>query len=149
MTHNIHYCDAGNTGQIAQRYQKMGGTVTHFGKPDPRHFISCLNNLGVSADDINQLSGVAHVGDSLEHDVAGANAAEIDSIFIIGGIHAKDLGLAPTGSDAFGFDIVEKNDGESILESNCIVRTDLIQRLNDLFDERGILPTHVVPSLSL
>jgi ribonucleotide monophosphatase NagD (HAD superfamily) len=46
---------------------------------------------------------VAHVGDSLEHDIVGANAAGIDSIFVIGGIHAKDLGLKPTASDGPGF----------------------------------------------
>jgi len=36
---------------------------------------------------------VVHVGDSLEHDIAGANNADIESVFIGAGIHAEDLGL--------------------------------------------------------
>ena len=62
-------------GKIAERYVKLGGTLECFGKPHPRHFHSCLDNLGVTFDANNakQSSSVAHVGDSLEHDVAGAN----------------------------------------------------------------------------
>ena len=127
----------------------MGGSVKQFGKPNPRHFISCLHNLGISIDDEEQVSGVAHIGDSLEHDVAGANAAGIDSIFVIGGIHAKDLGLSPTGSDGSGFVVLEKDDDQNISSSNCITRNDLIPKLRRLFAEKGIHPTHVVPSLSL
>lgn len=33
------------------------------------------------------------VGDSLHHDIKGANAAGMQSIFITGGIHATELGL--------------------------------------------------------
>ena len=40
------------------------------------------------------------IGDSLYHDIAGANGAGIDSIFITSGIHVLDLetkpGKAPT-----------------------------------------------------
>ena len=39
------------------------------------------------------LSRVLHVGDSLLHDIAGANAAGVDSRFVAGGIHAEELGL--------------------------------------------------------
>ena len=37
---------------------------------------------------------VAAVGDSMAHDVAGATAAGVDSIFVAGGVHAADLGVA-------------------------------------------------------
>ena len=37
------------------------------------------------------------IGDSLHHDIKGANAAGISSAFITGGIHATELGL-----DTFG-----------------------------------------------
>jgi len=40
-------------------------------------------------------------GDSLEHDVAGANKAGISSVFIAGGIHAGDLGLEVSGDGVF------------------------------------------------
>ena len=39
-------------------------------------------------------SPAGQVGDSLEHDVAGANAAGIASLFVGGGIHADELGLS-------------------------------------------------------
>lgn len=40
-------------------------------------------------------SDVLAIGDSLEHDIAGAAAAGIDSLFIGGGIHAAELGIDP------------------------------------------------------
>jgi ribonucleotide monophosphatase NagD (HAD superfamily) len=39
------------------------------------------------------LMQVLAIGDSLEHDIAGAAAFGIDSIFIAGGIHAAELGV--------------------------------------------------------
>ena len=45
----------------------------HFGKPNPRHLHACVNNLGISFDtNAKSIPGVAHVGDSLEHDIVGA-----------------------------------------------------------------------------
>ena len=38
---------------------------------------------------------VAHVGDSLHHDIVGANTAEMPSIFTTGGIDCKELGAPP------------------------------------------------------
>lgn len=40
------------------------------------------------------------VGDSLHHDIKGANAAGIESILITGGIHATELGLHGFGEFA-------------------------------------------------
>ncbi|KAK8961019.1 hypothetical protein KSP40_PGU013749 [Platanthera guangdongensis] len=40
------------------------------------------------------------VGDSLHHDIKGANIAGIDSVLITGGIHAAELGLAELGESA-------------------------------------------------
>jgi putative hydrolase of the HAD superfamily len=45
-------------------------------KPDPAIFRVALERLGASAD------GALHVGDSLEHDVAGARAAGIDAVLV-------------------------------------------------------------------
>ena len=137
-------------GQIAQRYESMGGTVTQFGKPNPRHFIACLENLGVSTENTKHVSGVAHVGDSLEHDIAGANSAGIDSVFVLGGIHARDLGLMPTSSGEIGINVLE--DGDERIDastSNSITKTELMEKLNRLFAAKHVVPTHVVPSLSL
>lgn len=43
--------------------------------------------VGVDASD------TIAVGDSLHHDIKGANAVGIQSVFITGGIHAAELGL--------------------------------------------------------
>lgn len=40
------------------------------------------------------------VGDSLHHDIKGANVAGIQSAFITGGIHATELGLDKFGEVA-------------------------------------------------
>lgn len=72
-------------GKIAQKYEAMGGDCTYFGKPHAEHFEACLRDLGLDP------SKVAHVGDSLHHDIAGANDAGISSIFITGGIHCDDF----------------------------------------------------------
>lgn len=105
-------------GKIVQRYQDFGATNVHsFGKPNVLHFEACLRDLGLTPN------RVAHVGDSLHHDVAGANACGIDSIFVAGGVHNTELG--PVGSLPSEF------------------------ALQQLFDKEGHVPTHVVPLFRL
>ncbi|KAL9180585.1 hypothetical protein ACHAXT_011038 [Thalassiosira profunda] len=129
-------------GKIASRYEEKGGAVRQFGKPHPQHFLACLESMkhSVDRDDGESIPGVAHVGDSLEHDVTGANAAGVDSVFVLGGIHARELGLVPT---------VAERDGGDLGEGSSLSEADLRARLDSLFAERGIWPTHVVPRLSL
>ena len=45
-------------------------------KPDPAIFRAALDRLGVAPD------GAVHVGDSLEHDVAGARAAGLEAVLV-------------------------------------------------------------------
>jgi putative hydrolase of the HAD superfamily len=45
-------------------------------KPDPAIFRAALDRLGAPAD------GAVHVGDSLEHDVAGARAAGLEAVLV-------------------------------------------------------------------
>ncbi|MEN3279195.1 MAG: hypothetical protein V7607_335 [Solirubrobacteraceae bacterium] len=45
-------------------------------KPDPAIFRAALERLGATAD------GAVHVGDSLEHDVAGARAAGLEAVLV-------------------------------------------------------------------
>ena len=40
------------------------------------------------------------VGDSLHHDIKGANAAGIQSVFLTGGVHATELELGSFGEIA-------------------------------------------------
>mmetsp|Transcript_3307 Transcript_3307/g.5016 ORF Transcript_3307/g.5016 Transcript_3307/m.5016 type:complete len:274 (-) Transcript_3307:143-964(-) len=73
-------------GKLSQRYEKeFGGKVVPFGKPYKEHFQACVDRLGLPKEK------VIHVGDSLHHDVAGANAAGIDSLFVTSGIHAEEM----------------------------------------------------------
>jgi HAD superfamily hydrolase (TIGR01459 family) len=110
-------------GLIAQRFIDMGGNCRSFGKPDVQHFEACLETLGLSSGSARQK--VAHVGDSLHHDVAGASAAGIPSIFVSSGIHANQLQVA------FG-------------------EMPMTYQLDQLFlDEGSIYPTHIVPTFQL
>jgi ribonucleotide monophosphatase NagD (HAD superfamily) len=110
-------------GRIASRYIELGGNCRIFGKPDVEHFDACIRKLNIPKH------RVAHVGDSLHHDIAGANAANIPSIFVTSGIHASQL--FDTTSPSFG----EMPDHQSLYK---------------LFNDEGsIYPTHVVPAFRL
>ncbi len=76
-------------GAVAQRYEALGGRVRWHGKPYPSVYATCLAALAIA-----DRRRVLAVGDSLRTDIAGANAAGIDSILVTGGIHADELGLA-------------------------------------------------------
>ena len=105
-------------GKIARRYEEMGGSCKSFGKPHVPHFQACLRDLGLPKD------RVAHVGDSLHHDIAGANGCGIDSVLVAGGVHREELGI----------EVGKVPDKKS---------------LEKLFEAHSQIPTHVVPMLRL
>ncbi|CAJ1936437.1 unnamed protein product [Cylindrotheca closterium] len=109
-------------GNIAKRYADIGGQCQSFGKPHPEHFLACLDQLNAASNNSEMSKSMmrtVHVGDSLHHDIAGANAANVDSILITSGIHCNELktefGVLP---------------GEKILE--------------DLIQTEQHVPTHVL-----
>lgn len=71
-------------GAIASAYEKMGGKVHWHGKPQKKIYEMCKELVG-------GWDNAVAVGDSLEHDIAGANVANISSLFITSGIHANDI----------------------------------------------------------
>lgn len=73
-------------GRVAQCYESLGGQVTWIGKPHADIYHYALGQFGVSAD------RVLCIGDSLEHDIAGARAAGCASVLTASGILA-DLGM--------------------------------------------------------
>jgi len=73
-------------GAIAARYADIGGEVIQFGKPFSPAYEACLAGRSVPR------SRVVAIGDSPRTDIAGANAFGIDSIFVTGGLHQKDVG---------------------------------------------------------
>ncbi|KAL1503914.1 hypothetical protein AB1Y20_012375 [Prymnesium parvum] len=117
--------DSPMPGQLARRYQAMGGRDIRFvGKPYPLIYEACkaiLADAGLPAD-----ARVAAVGDSLHHDVLGASRAGIDSVFVCGGVHHQALGVP---------------------QAQAVAPTP--KRLTDLLDSfaeetGGVAPTHVV-----
>ncbi|ETL30066.1 hypothetical protein L916_16902 [Phytophthora nicotianae] len=81
-------------GGIAKLYEEMGGEVIYFGKPMKEHFEVCLRMAHVT-----DKSKVVHIGDSLHHDIQGAKNTGVDSIFIAGGVHARELSVNAWGTD--------------------------------------------------
>lgn len=80
------------TGVLARRYEALGGEVFYHGKPWPAIYASCIAALPGCA-----LGRVVAVGDSIEHDVLGAERAGLPCAFVEGGIHAEELGIPPGG----------------------------------------------------
>ena len=70
-------------GVLASAYQGLGSTVHLYGKPHLPIFRSLEAQLGAKRP--------LMVGDSLEHDIAGAHAAGWDSVLIQGGLYAPDF----------------------------------------------------------
>lgn len=77
-------------GQIAELYEELGGTVTWIGKPHPAIYAAAQALLPAV-----QPERVLCIGDSIDHDIAGAARAGLDSCLIAGGI------LADTDPDEF------------------------------------------------
>ena len=75
-------------GILGRAYEGFGGTVKIHGKPNPAVYETCFK-LAPRAQ-----KAIA-IGDSLHHDIAGANGAGIDSIFITSGVHVCELGTEP------------------------------------------------------
>ena len=86
-------------GALAQLYQSLGGRVVMAGKPFPAIYELTLaeaeRHLGRPVDRARVLC----VGDGLPTDIRGANAQDLDVLFIGGGIHGAeaigDGGLKP------------------------------------------------------
>ena len=72
-------------GTIADLYEHMGGQVVILGKPSKEIYEKSCKKI----EDLNKLKIVA-IGDSLDHDILGANNFNIDSVLISTGIH-KDI----------------------------------------------------------
>jgi HAD superfamily hydrolase (TIGR01459 family) len=79
-------------GALAAWYEAHGGEVRWIGKPHPAIYASALSMLGLPP------SRVLAVGDSLRTDVAGAAGAGLDSVWVLGGIHAAALADDPAGA---------------------------------------------------
>lgn len=103
-------------GTIARRYEALGGKVRYHGKPDRAIYLGCLARMK------RQPQTVLAIGDGLETDIAGAHGMDMDSVFVLGGLHAESLsgtGAAPARD-----------------------------QLERLFARSGHAPTYVIPYLT-
>lgn len=73
-------------GALADRFHQMGGEVVWYGKPNANIFRAVQRTFPELP-----ANRFVMVGDSLEHDIAGAQAVGIASAFIRDGIHAHDF----------------------------------------------------------
>ena len=81
------------SGRIAEMYAELGGAVTWIGKPYPDIYSAALEAIGATPAD-----RILCIGDSVEHDIAGARAAGLASALVVGtGILA---GLSPAEREA-------------------------------------------------
>ncbi|WP_315779917.1 MULTISPECIES: TIGR01459 family HAD-type hydrolase [unclassified Bradyrhizobium] len=77
-------------GTLARAYEWLGGAVTFVGKPHAPIFEAALEQLG--RPDPRR---VLMIGDSLDHDVAGARAMGLQTLLLADGVHRTALAGAP------------------------------------------------------
>ncbi len=78
-------------GKLAAHYEELGGVVRYNGKPGGEMYQACLAAAPSSSRPLA-------IGDSLHHDIAGANGAGIESVLVTSGIHATELGVEAGGA---------------------------------------------------
>jgi HAD superfamily hydrolase (TIGR01459 family) len=81
-------------GALAQRYADMGGEVIWYGKPH----LPIFQAVSRSFPEL-PANRFLIVGDSLEHDIAGAQKAGMQSAFVRGGIHASEFSNAKNNDE--------------------------------------------------
>ncbi|XP_078434839.1 haloacid dehalogenase-like hydrolase (HAD) superfamily protein [Wolffia australiana] len=74
-------------GTLGAKYEELGGEVRWMGKPGKLIYEAAMAAAGVGG-----AAECIAVGDSLHHDIKGANAAGMAAAFVCGGIHADELG---------------------------------------------------------
>jgi HAD superfamily hydrolase (TIGR01459 family) len=86
----LEYC----AGAVAELYEELGGEVVYHGKPHAPIYRRARDMLGGVA-----AGRVLCIGDSLRTDIAGANAAGLDSLLLVGGIHREEFAAADGSTD--------------------------------------------------
>jgi HAD superfamily hydrolase (TIGR01450 family) len=100
-------------GQIGRLYSELGGRVEYIGKPHSAVYAACLDVIqrsrptsqstssslsplqpSASAAVAVDVSRVCGVGDSLDHDILGAERAGFASVWTANGVHCDELGTA-------------------------------------------------------
>ncbi len=78
-------------GALARLYTRMGGESLYFGKPHPPIYDLARRRLAASGCDIPD-RGILAIGDGIGTDIRGAVGEGIDSLFLSGGLAARETG---------------------------------------------------------
>jgi HAD superfamily hydrolase (TIGR01459 family) len=70
-------------GRIAKLYEGLGGPVTWIGKPYPEIYRMAQTLCGLDGPALG-------IGDSIEHDIAGAKSIGADGALVLSGIHSGE-----------------------------------------------------------
>jgi len=84
-------------GALAQLYESLGGRVTMAGKPYPAIYEICLKLAAEKLGRPLDRRRVLCIGDGLPTDVRGANARDLDILFVASGIHGGET-IGPDGA---------------------------------------------------
>jgi HAD superfamily hydrolase (TIGR01459 family) len=88
------YC----AGALAQLYQSLGGRVLMAGKPYPAIYDLALAEAQAKLGRPPERARVLCIGDGLPTDIRGANAQDLDVLFVANGIHGAEA-VGPAGLD--------------------------------------------------
>ena len=78
-------------GALAQLYTEMGGESLYFGKPHPPVYDLARRRLAELGTDIPD-NRILAIGDGIGTDIRGALGEDLDSVFITGGLAARETG---------------------------------------------------------
>lgn len=89
-------------GQIGARYKAMGGRVEYVGKPYNQVYEKCLTAIirqldtcaGEGSEGCITKDKICGIGDSLLHDIVGAQNFGIKSVWTANGVHSNELGTS-------------------------------------------------------
>jgi HAD superfamily hydrolase (TIGR01459 family) len=84
-------------GALADLYERLGGRVAMAGKPFAPIYDLALSRAASARGRPVDRASVLAIGDGLATDIAGAQAQELDRLFIAAGIHAAET-RGPDGS---------------------------------------------------
>lgn len=77
-------------GALAKLYTEMGGVSHYFGKPHSPIYTLAYQRLTTISGQIIDPKQILCIGDGIHTDIKGALGEELDSLFITGGIAAKE-----------------------------------------------------------
>jgi len=91
------FVDKGDTriycaGALGRAYSKIGGQTLYFGKPYPAIYDLARNRL--QAIRHVEPERILAIGDGINTDIKGAMGEDLDSLFITGGLAARETGTA-------------------------------------------------------